>query len=264
MYILGVDCAWTPHGTSGVALIKFQPNEKAELIKLGSSYDEFCLDGIKWSESAVGSTPNFHSLLQFCMSHGWNVDVLALDIPLSSNLITGRRSCDDEISKAYGAKGAAVHTPNEQRPGKLAVDIYKQLTAANYMWNGNPKQDKSFIEVYPHASIIELMKLDYRLPYKVQKKNKYLPKSSVEERNFNIISNLNRLRNCISEYIDKMDDNIPPLNPNLKYTTNYLKGYEDTLDALICAITGMFYVLNQINSFGEGREKIWVIKNSII
>ena len=261
MFILGVDCAWTPQKPSGVALINYQPNKKAELIKLGRSYNEFCSNGIKWSESAAGSTPDFHSLLQFCTAIGWNVDVLALDIPLSPNLITGRRSCDDEISKAYGAKGAAVHTPNEQRPGKLSVDIFQQLNAANYIWNGNPRQDKSFIEVYPHASIIELMKLDYRLPYKVQKKNKYFPKSSVEERNFNLISNLNRLRNCISEYIDKMDDILPRLSPNMKYTTNHLKGYEDVLDALICAITGMFYVLSQIKSFGGDREKIWVANN---
>ena len=258
MYILGIDCAWTYNAPSGIALIHYEPNRKAELIKFGRSYDEFCSDEIKWSEPALIGRPDFPSLLQFCTTRGWDVNVIALDIPLSPGLITGRRSCDNEVSKAYGAKGAAVHSPNGQRPGKLAVHIFRQLHDANFVWNGDPQKDKVFIEVYPHASIIELMKLDYRLPYKAEKKRIYFPDSTAEERNYYIISNLNRLRDCISEHIDKIDGMIPKLNTNICYATQYLKGYEDVLDALICAITGLFYVQGRIKAFGGTDEKIWV------
>lgn len=257
MFILGVDCAWTTKEPSGVVLIKNLQNKKAELIKIGRSYNEFCSDEIKWQEPVKGAAPDFHALLQYCSDNGWDVDLLALDIPLSPNLITERRSCDNEVSKAYGAKGAAVHTPSELRPGRLAVEIYKQLEDAGYKWNGDTNEEKVFIEVYPHASIIELLKLKYRLPYKVQKSKKYWPDASAEQRNNNIIENLSILKSVISEYITNTDK-LPNLNRNIIYPKRFLKGYEDILDVLICAITGLFYFEGNIKGYGNTDERIWV------
>lgn len=259
MYILGVDCAWTAKEPSGVALIKFEQDTKAEIIKLGRSYEEFCSDSIHWYGTVKGSAPDFSSFLYSCNSNGWDVDIIALDIPLSSKMIIERRPCDGDVLKYYGGKGAAVHSPTAERPGKIALDIYEQLTNLGYKWNGNAKTDKAFIEVYPHASIIELLKLDYRLPYKVQKANKYWHDVSAQQRNYNIISNLNKLKESISENFENIDDIMPILNPETTYTTKFLKGYEDTLDALICAITGLFYAKDKIKAFGNTDEKIWVL-----
>lgn len=255
MYILGVDCAWTAKQPSGVALIRYEQN-RSELVKFGRSYGEFCSDDVLWYEKAVGTAPDFTVLMEYCRQNGWDVDVVALDIPLAPQLITSRRSCDSAVSRYYGGKGAAVHSPNAERPGQIAVSIYKQLTDAGYVWNGNANS-KAFIEVYPHASIIELLKLDYRLPYKVQNKKKYWRDATPEERNHNLISKLNLLKDAIVSHIDGVDKMMPDIDPNQKYKTSYLKGYEDVLDALICGITGIDYVKGNIRPFGD-EEKIWV------
>lgn len=260
MYILGVDCAWTEKEPSGIALVEYQPSIGANLIKLGRSYDEFYSDEIDWNTKVHGNAPDFTSLLQYCTNNGWSVDLITLDIPLASELIRGRRSCDSEISKFYGGKGASVHSPNADRPGEIALSIYEQLNDSGFCWNGKLSDAKVFIEVYPHASIIELLNLDYRLPYKAQKKNKYWPKASLEERNSKIIDNLNLLKEGISTHINGVPEMLPILNADVKYTMRYLKGYEDVLDALICAITGIHYCKGSIRSFGKTEEKIWVVE----
>lgn len=257
MYVLGVDCAWTEKEPSGVALVEYKPREGIRLINLGRSYTEFCSEKTEWDNRVYGSFPDCTSLLEYCARNGWDVGLVALDIPLSSELISERRSCDDEISRYYGPKWASVHSPSAERPGQIAVKIFRQLTEAGFVWNDR-NAGKPFIEVYPHASIIEMFGLNKRLPYKVQKKSKYWPDCSTDERNKNIITNLNKLREGIEEHVDGVGEIFPVLDSTEKYQVQFLKGYEDALDALICAITGVYFHDDQVRCFGKGEEKIWV------
>jgi len=254
-YVLGVDASWSNSNASGVALLKCN-NKKIELIRAGRSYEEFIASKINWDSKAKGSTPNFHQLLNTCPQ----VDVIALDIPLAPCVIEGRREADQAISRRYGKCKASTHSPTKDHPGKLAKLIFDELRESGYEWATTSFFVPAFIEVYPHVSIIEVFNYPERLQYKVREKARYWPKDSPEERNVRIISKLNELRCMLEAKIDKIDCILPKLDSAGKYTNAYLKGYEDLLDALVCALTGYFYLIRKSEAFGDSRGAIWVPK----
>lgn len=255
-YILGIDAAWTEKEPSGVALLSIDDDNSIKAIKISRSYEEFYSDGINWDKDVCGSQPQYEKLLNYCMKNGMLVNLFALDIPISPEKITARRESDSQISKYYGGYGASTHSPSESRPGPISELIFKQLQQLKYEWNG--RGNKSFIEVYPHTGIIELFHYNYRLPYKVQKRSKYWPNATSEQRLKNVIINLNMLRQNLSDYIQNLLELLQELQPNNSYSTKYLKGYEDVLDAIVCALTGCFYLGNKIKGFGDRTSIIWV------
>jgi len=194
-YILGIDAAWTNKEPSGVVLIKANSFQDIKIINAGRSYEEFLKQDIDWNTKIHGSEPNMRELINLCDNLGCDVNCIALDIPLSPRNILERRVCDSEISKLYGSKGASTHSPNPERPGKISELIFQQLTDIGFDWAYEEKDNisKSFIEVYPHTAIIEYLNLDYRLAYKVSKKNKYWKDINPKLRTEKLITNLNIL-----------------------------------------------------------------------
>lgn len=259
-YILGIDAAWTGKEPSGAAVLKYIKDGKHELVKLARSYEEFIEGDIDWSKDAAGSYPDMKKLLEVCKSKGYNIKVAALDIPLSPAPISGRRAAENLISSAYGKYGAATHSPTLERPGKISEDIYSQLKSCGLDFAHDYKKGAVFIEVYPHSAIIELLKLQKRLMYKVSKRTKYWPEASVGERDRNLISNLNLLRNELSSYVSNIDNFLPPLVNSKKYRTKTLKEHEDMLDAIVCALVGCFYIDGNITAYGDEAGAIWVPK----
>ena len=166
-YVLGIDAAWTNKEPSGVALLKVDNHNIIEAVKLARSYEEFYKNQIDWNTFIAGSKPDFPTILNYSKVQGWDIDLVALDIPLSPEAINGRRVADQQVSSSYGGRDASTHSPNKDRPGEISVEIFQQLTEALFIWNGDVSKSKSFIEVYPHTAIIELFKYDYRLKYKV-------------------------------------------------------------------------------------------------
>jgi len=130
-----------------------------------------------------------------------------------------------------------------------------------FIWNGDAHYEKTFIEVYPHTAIIELFKYEYRFPYKVQKMNKYWPTDISEIRKQKIKANLNEIRTKLNLLINNLPEFIPELSPDKDYATKLLKGYEDVLDALVCAITGIFYLNGKVKRYGDELSAIWVPDN---
>jgi hypothetical protein len=55
-YVLGIDAAWTVKNPSGVALLKWFPNSKPELVRAGRSYDEFCNIGKADWQNSIGDS----------------------------------------------------------------------------------------------------------------------------------------------------------------------------------------------------------------
>lgn len=261
-YVLGIDAAWTLTEPSGVALMALTENGGMELIKIARSYQEFYKDKISWNDTVSGSKLDFVQLSDFCIRNSWPINLVSLDIPLSPQPITGRRGADIAISIAFGGRGASTHSPNSERPGLVSKDLYEQLTANGYTWNGGETNNHSFIEVYPHTAIIELFNYQYRLPYKVQKRNKYWPDDNSEQRLSNIVTKLNELKQKLSGLIPNINEKLHTLNPGQKYTERYLKGYEDILDAVICALTGCCYIQGKIKGYGDAVSTIWVPDNS--
>lgn len=255
-FILGIDAAWTIGGSSGIALLEKGDEGKIKLKKLASSYEEF-IDEEKYPEQKA--LPYLHPVIK---AIGDIPKVVALDIPLSPQPMTGYREADRQITSRYGKKGAAVHSPTQDRPGKVADHIFAQLSNEGMTWAGveaRPEHAPCFMEVYPHVSIIEYMQLDYRLPYKVQKKGKYWKEYSQEERYRLSIVQLQKLHTALQQKLNNSLDNyLPVLNQEQQYKTAHLKAYEDQLDAIVCALTGYDFLQGRATALGDESSAIWI------
>ena len=255
--ILGIDAAWTINKPSGVCLLS-DDSFKCEIIRLSSSYDNFIKnqeDGAK----PIGTVLELDDLLFSCDEY---VDCIAVDMPVSHNRITGRRSCEEKVSKKYGNKGAATHSPTSDRSGDISVDFVKQAEKMGYKLSlkNDVVEENALIEVYPHASVIEYMDLNYRLTYKVDKKNQYKKWKHLEpkERTVKLIENLNKLIDHLQLRIINVSDYLPMLNPEEEYNIWELKSYEDRIDAAFCALTGLNYITGNITGYGDIDGTIWV------
>ncbi|MDF9800540.1 putative RNase H-like nuclease [Catalinimonas alkaloidigena] len=259
-FILGIDAAWTVGGSSGLALLKKENTESPSLIKLAASYKEFVGEKTYTNQKAL---PDLHQVIN---EIGKIPHVVALDIPLSPRPMTTYRAADRQITSRYGKKGAAVHSPTHDRPGKVADHMFAQLSNAGLKWAGVdaiPENAPYFMEVYPHVSIIEYMQLEYRLPYKVQKKGKYWKEYPQEERYHLSIKQLLKLRAALQLKLNhSLDDYLPVLDQEQKYKTSFLKAYEDQLDAIVCALTGYDFLQGKAMALGDETSAIW-IPNSI-
>jgi predicted RNase H-like nuclease len=90
--------------------------------------------------------------------------VVAIDAPLVVTNETGMRECERAIARAYGRYGASCHTSNSTRmpsPRGAALAAGRWAVDARL---GRP--GPVCIEVYPHAALVGLFELPYRVAYK--------------------------------------------------------------------------------------------------
>lgn len=132
MNVLGIDAAWTIDQPSGVSLITSDDGVKCKLIRVSDSYNNFLHKTKSLTSKPYGSKPNLNNLLEGVELEGISIDCIAIDMPLSNELISGRRSCDNEVSKVYGSKGASTHSPNINRPGMISLDFVKSANELGY------------------------------------------------------------------------------------------------------------------------------------
>jgi predicted RNase H-like nuclease len=261
-YSLGIDAAWTIEEPSGLALLSFETPEFCEIVRAGRSYNEFVAGKINWSYKAIGSEPKLDVIVDVCSQINAKPTCIAIDMPISNYSIIKRRSCENHISSHYGGKGASTHSPTPERPGQISNTYFRELVSMGYEWktNGSTAHENSFIEVFPHTAIIEYLKLNYRYEYKISKKNKYSGWKALtaEQRQKKLIDNLNYLVAFLSKRVENIHDYLPVLDSNKEYSANYLKGFEDLTDSVICALVGVDYLDGAVNAFGEDDGTIWV------
>ncbi|MCG3117923.1 MAG: hypothetical protein ALAOOOJD_00038 [bacterium] len=269
-FALGIDAAWTAHHPAGVALIKIPARGPSQLIRVARSYEEFCNFAhdkkIDWVTNVHGSLPNIPELLAVCKKlTGTLPNVVALDIPLGPQPITGRRAADRMVTKAYITRKAGTHSPTAQRPGPISRRLFEQLTESGFKWLpaiAAPLQNKNTpvcLEVYPHPAIIELLNLTERLQYKISKRQKYWPALTREARRVAVARNLNRLRLALAKRINGVTTWLPAAPALIKKKQlARLKGYEDALDAIVCAWIGGEFLAANCVAYGDSASAIWL------
>jgi len=260
LFILGVDAAWTFHNPSGVALLEISSRSKPVIVHLGRSYSEFLAEEIRWDQPSAATPPQLPKLLAYCQTHFGTIRVVALDIPIGPQPVRSYREADRAVTRRYGGRGASVHSPTPERPGPVADLLYQQLTEAGFHWAGiHPvNHQPSFLEVYPHIAIIELFGYGYRLPYKVQKRNQYFKEDPPEIRYKKSVEKLNELRARILTEVSLSEKiHLPGLDVNQYYSMKYLKGYEDALDSIICALVGYYYSQGEAVALGDDTGTVW-------
>lgn len=153
--------------------------------------------------------------------------VVAIDAPLTVPNQTGRRPCESELSRDYGARKASPHPSNRERLLKVHDQIrgetlVKRLAKLGFHdpWQGS---ERTVLEVYPHPALVEMFDLPERHKYK---------KGPVTDRRIGLrrlsemVSQLNKANPAlIGHRIDVADET----------RGRALKGLEDQLDARVCA-----------------------------
>src|SRR5215203_3189226 len=149
--------------------------------------------------------------------------VVTVDMPLSTEPITGRRAADAAISKAYGGRGAAVHSPSYERLGSISDQLTRDFAASGF----------------PLATGATPVGTPYRLVDKVSRSRRYWSKSSPAERRANLLTQFAEIASALKGEIRDIPIELP--EPDSTISTSGLKRYEDSLDALVCASVGAKY-----------------------
>lgn len=262
--ILGIDAAWTEKEPSGVALLEGSPGGW-RCVAAAPSYDSFLslAEGtpVDWTIKSRGTIPDVSRLLSGAhrLLGTEKISVVTVDMPLSTEPITRRREADAAISRAYGGRGAAVHSPSAERPGVISDELRKGLAAAGFPLAtvttpvGTPDR---LVEVYPHSALMALTGADYRLAYKVSRSRRYWPESSPAERRASLLAQFSKITSALKGEIRGIPIELP--GPSSTISTSRLKRYEDSLDALVCAWVGTKYLEGEAVPYGDDTAAIWV------
>ena len=158
--ILALDAAWTETEPSGVALLAGR-NRKWKCLCVAPSYEAFyacaCGGRVDWGQLKFsGCSPDVSELLKAARAiAGADVNLVAIDMPLSTVPFSRRRAADDAISTAFGGRGCSAHSPNAIRPGPLGARLMAELRKAGYPLatvEGTMRATGNTIEVYPHPA----------------------------------------------------------------------------------------------------------------
>lgn len=260
--VLGIDAAWTATEPSGVALVA-ETGLGWRLKAAESSYERFVElgDGVTpTSARPRGSAAVVRSVLDTAVKlSGAAPDLIAVDMPLGPEPIVGRRPCDDAVSRAFGARRAAVHSPSAERPGPISDAFRSNFTAAGYpLCLALPA--RGLIEVYPHAALINFLNAPERLKYKASKLKNYWPDLSRDDRHAHLRETWKLIIQELERRITGVAEALPV--PALDVRGWRLKAFEDKLDAVVCAAVAAACLDGRATLYGDAGGVIWALTGS--
>ena len=261
--VLGIDAAWTRHHPSGMALVqKLDQGWRCLAVAPSDAGFLALAEGgrIDWSQKAEAGEASMEALLAAAARLGGRpVDLIAVDMPLSSEPIRARRVADREVSRLFGSRGCAVHSPTKERPGRLADDLRSTLAERGYRLQtaDDPAATAGLLEVYPHVALLALLQRDFRLPYKVSRSSQYW-----REERPTIRTRIERLLQAFGAIHRALDQKIAGITLPLPAAEQVpslaaLKPLEDSLDALICAWVGIEHLHGRTLGLGDSTAAIW-------
>lgn len=261
--VLGIDAAWTPTEPSGVALLKGDGPDW-RVVCVAPSYGAFlrCGDGygVDWMTGVFpGCAPFVDALLSTARQLAQvDLAVVAIDMPLSTRPFATRRPADDAISKRFGGRGCAAHSPGAARPGELGATLMASLRSAGFplATTRTVAVSPRTVEVYPHPALLALLGREYRVPYKVSKSKKYWPSASVAERVIKLLHEHQAILDALEGLVGRIPFTLPAAGT--VRSLSQLKRYEDALDALVCAWVGVEFLRGGCIPFGDENGAVWV------
>lgn len=257
--VLGIDAAWTAKEPSGVALVE-ETVTGWQVVRVASSYRAF-YDLAPGDEvlnnGPSDNCPNPARLLETAHRlSGRPVQLVAVDMPLANSAITGRRVSDNAVSIAYGARACGTHTPSSTRPGPIGVRLSQGFAEAGYPLSTLSISLPGLIEVYPHPALVELAQSSRRLPYKLSKIGRYWPELTPDQRRAILLQEWMRIVDLLEGQLAGVRAALPVLS--VQATRTALKGYEDQLDAVVCAWVAVCTLEGRANANGDQNSAIWI------
>lgn len=255
--VLGIDAAWTDKNPSGVAVGVDGP-DGWQLKGVWPSFAHFLADanGQPSPEKPSGGVASAGEMLTAtCKLVGGLPDLVAIDMPMALEPITERRASDDALSRAYGAKWCATHSPSSKRPGAISDRLRNGFAEAGYGLCISEITTPGLIEVYPHPALVELCDEPKRLPYKVGKTRSYFPNVKPEQRRTLLSGEWSSIGTVLDPYLNGADNYCSTFGLSPKQ----LKAQEDMIDAIICCICAIRALDGGAKPIlGDDFSAIWV------
>ena len=254
--VLGIDAAWTSSNPSGVALVQGEAGHWT-LVVAASSYGDFL--GLAGEPGASSGDHVFDgaALLRAARRLGGrDVDIISVDMPLSHEPIVGRRAADDAVSRSYGARKCATHTPSAVRPGPISEHLVQTCSELGYPLCVTELRTPGLIECYPHPALVELSGAEERLCYKVARIGSYWKSSPPLERRERLLAVWETIVAMLELRMGGVRSALPAVTAIS--TTSSLKAYEDALDAVVCACVGICALEGRVTRHGDDTSAIWV------
>lgn len=239
--VLGWDAAWTPHG-SGAWCVLRSAEVEGQLNEL-----------MVWEHTPGTQGETFNRLNQLLKE--FSPDMIAIDMPISKKAVTGYREADRATTRAFSRYGCPVHSPTPERPGTWGEACMKVLFNKGYeIDTGKMVKRKAVAEVYPHTALLEILRLSYRLPYKITRHRQLWPEVTSQKSKQKCCEQQQKILNRLGQEIDlnHWETPFPPLQP-----LSGLKAFEDRIDALICGWVGFQVLQRKFLAYGDDSSAIW-------
>lgn len=264
--ILGIDAAWTLGAPSGVAIVSGNGGNWA-CHGTAFSYERF-IEMAKVRTPSSGKDLIASVLEAAARLAGAEPDVVAVDMPISLTAISGRRAADTAISKEFGSRFCAAHSPSTKRPGAVGTALSQGLALRGYTLatTRRPRpESRTLIEVYPHPALLSLLNVEIRFEYKVSKSKRYWPAKDREARIRCLVKNFRSIERALSTKFEGIEICVP--EPDEVRNLSELKKYEDALDALVCCWVGVRHIVGETVALGDEDAAVWcprdVVRNNI-
>jgi predicted RNase H-like nuclease len=231
---IGIDLAWGQRAPTGIAVL----DAGGELICLAAAGSDEQIDEIlaPWIDGPC---------------------VVGLDAPLLVLNPTGRRACEAELTRAFGAQHAGAYPTNTGmahfagggRGAQLARRHGLDIVATTPFAAGQRRA----LEVYPHSAAVALFDLDFVLKYKARSGR------SLETRRVA----LDRLVELLTTLADRPGlprlaaaDGFASLRTQIAQTPTgaALRRLEDPIDAIVCAYVARLFVEGLTHVFGDAEN----------
>lgn len=205
MEFVGVDLAWGERGRTGLAVL----DGSGALVDTASVRTDDEIDAwiARWDPAAIG-----------------------VDAPLLVPNETGMRSGEAEVTSAFGRYGAGCHATNRGRPW---FDPPRgESLVRRHGWPTDPRRAGGVVclEVYPHAALVGLFALPYRLAYKRGRGRRVEDRRAEFLRLLGLLESVRRLRLVASPAWSRLREGVEGAHRQVD-----LDRVEDELDAVVCA-----------------------------
>ncbi len=250
--VLGIDAAWTATNPSGVALVSRQ-GHRWSCVALAPSYRSFLKPASDprsvWAIPKIeGDEADVDAIMSEARRRaGEEVDVVAIDMPVATAPIKGRRKADGQISSLFGRQKCSTHSPSVVRPGPIGERLTATFRDRGYpvATTSTGPLPRALVEVYPHPALLALTHATERLPYKIAK-----PRRTWRE----VRPRWEAILRLLRQRIDGIDLELPEDDDT---PIPRLKRFEDAIDALVCAWVAIEYVEGRVVPYGDRTAAIW-------
>lgn len=232
MHYVGVDLAWGPNGTTGLAVLDTRGHLLA--VDRAKTDGEILAWLGRWTRGAC---------------------VAGFDAPIVVTNATGSRPCEKLTGRYFGRYHASCYPANTSIPVFRDGGRARRLTGQLELAIGPGRGDRQALEVYPHVAIVMLAGLPSVLRYK----NK--PGRSLELLRAETVRLAGLLEGLAGDPVPLHVHSSPDwaaLRATVAGATTKaaLHGCEDPLDAIVCAYIAMLADLapDRVRTLGRPAE----------